>query len=100
MALAYTPAVWVLVGLTVLVFGAAPRATAVVWAALTFCAFVGILGQVLDLPSWVEDLSPFQHVPHVPAVSLDVVPLLVLTAVAAVLTLAGLAAFRRRDLTT
>lgn len=99
-ALAYAPAVWVLVGLTVFVFGVAPRATAVVWAALTFCAFVGILGQVLDLPTWVEDLSPFQHVPHVPAVSLDVVPLLVLTAVAGVLTVAGLAAFRRRDLTT
>jgi ABC-2 type transport system permease protein len=99
-ALAYTPAVWVLVGLCVLVFGVAPRAMAVVWGALTFCAFVGILGQVLNLPSWVGDLSPFQHVPHVPAVSLDPVPLVVLTAVAAVLTAVGMAAFRRRDLTT
>jgi ABC-2 type transport system permease protein len=99
-SLAYAPAVWVLVGLAVALFGAFPRAVPAIWGALAACAVVGILGQLLDLPGWVSDLSPFQHVPEVPASDLDVVPLAILTAVAAALLAGGLAAFRHRDLTT
>jgi ABC-2 type transport system permease protein len=52
----------------------------------------------MDLPSWTLDLSPFQHVPALPGSAVTVVPLLELTAVAAGLTVLGVAAFRRRDL--
>ena len=53
---------------------------------------------LLGLPQWLRDLSPFEHVPQVPATWFDAVPLVVLTVVAAVLTAVGLAAFRRRDI--
>jgi polyether ionophore transport system permease protein len=99
-AIAYVPAVWVLIGLAAALFGWVPRAMAAVWAALTYCAFVGILASLLDLPSWVQDLSPFTHVPEVPATDLDVVPLVALTLVAAALVAAGLVGFRRRDVST
>lgn len=99
-SLAYAPAVWVLVGLAAALFGLAPRATVAVWAALAGCVFVGVLGSLLDLPSWVADLSPFQHVPQVPAAGFDAVPLVVLTLVALALAGVGLVAFRRRDLAT
>jgi ABC-2 type transport system permease protein len=97
-ALAYTPAIWILVGLTVLLIGFAPRAAAASWGFLTVCFVIGMLGQLLDLPTWVEDVSPFQHVPQLPAADLHVVPLLVLTAVAIALTAAGLVGLRRRDI--
>lgn len=97
-ALAYTPAVWVMIGLTAALFGLAPRTMVVVWAALALCGFVGMFAQLLDLPQWLMDVSPFQHVPRVPATSFDVVPILILLAVAAALTTVGLAGFRRRDL--
>jgi ABC-2 type transport system permease protein len=97
-ALAYTPAIWLLVGLTVALVGLAPRAAAAAWAFLTVCFVVGMLGQLLALPNWVQDVSPFQHVPQLPAADLTVAPLLVLTAVAAGLTAAGLAGLRRRDI--
>ena len=99
-SLAYAPAVWVLVGLAAALFGLAPRATVAVWAALAGSAFVGVLGSLLDLPGWVANLSPFQHVPQVPATAFDAVPLVVLTLVALALAGVGLLAFRRRDLTT
>ena len=44
------------------------------------------------------DISPFTHVPLLPAADLDVVPLIALTAVAAALSAAGLAGLRRRDI--
>ncbi len=97
-ALAYTPAIWVLVGLTVALFGFVPRATALGWGFLTVCFVIGMLGQLLDLPTWVEDVSPFQHVPQLPAAELTLVPLAALFVVAAGLTAAGLAGLRRRDI--
>jgi ABC-2 type transport system permease protein len=95
---AFTPAVWVLVGLSAALVGIAPRATVVAWGALGVCFVIGMFGQLLDLPTWVQDVSPFQHVPAYPVTDLEPVPLLLLLVLAAALTAAGLAGLRRRDL--
>jgi len=58
---------------------------------------IGMFGQLLGLPGWVEGLSPFQRVPDYPATDLDPVPLVVLTGLALGLTGLGLVGFRRRD---
>jgi len=97
-ALAYLPAVWLLIGLAMVLFAFVPRGIAAAWGVLGGCFVIGMLGDVLGLPTWVEDLSPFSHVPQVPAADLDVVPLLVLTLIAVGLIAAGLAGFRRRDI--
>ena len=96
-ALAQLPAVWVLGALVAALFGLAPEALRLAWVALGACFLLWFLGPLLDLPSWILDLSPYEHVPAVPAVSFDAGPLLALTAVAAALTAAGLIGFRRRD---
>ena len=98
--LAYLPAALVLAGIGVALFGWVPRLGGLVWAALTVCVVVGWLGQLLRLPDAVVRLSPYDRTPQVPLVGLDWTPLLVLTAVAAGLTAAGLAGLRRRDLAT
>jgi ABC-2 type transport system permease protein len=87
----------VLAGLALALFGLVPRATAAAWAALALCLFIGLFGQLIDLPRWVVDLSPFQHVPALPSESFSVAPVAALTAVAAALRAAGMAGFRRRD---
>jgi ABC-2 type transport system permease protein len=96
-ALAYVPAVWLLVGFALTLFGLVPRAAMAAWGGLAFCFLIGMFTEVLDLPTWVNDISPFEHVPLLPAADLTVVPLAVLTAVAAALTSAGFAGFRYRD---
>jgi ABC-2 type transport system permease protein len=96
-SLAYLPAVWVLAGLAVALFGLAPRAALAAWGAFALVAVAGLLGDLLKLPEWVVGLSPFEHVPALPARSLELLPLVVLTAAAALLMAAGLAGFRRRD---
>jgi polyether ionophore transport system permease protein len=96
--LAFAPAVWVLVGVSAVLVGVLPRATVAAWGALGVCFVIGMFGQLLDLPVWLQDLSPFQHVPRYPAAELDPVPLVLLVALAVTLTALGLAALGRRDL--
>ncbi|WP_435849367.1 ABC transporter permease [Streptomyces rubiginosohelvolus] len=99
-AAAYAPALWVTVGVAVLLFGWFPRAGAVAWIVPVYAFLVGYLGPILQLPVGLTNLSPFGHVPQLPAAPMTWTPLLALTAVAAGLIALGLAGFRRRDLDT
>lgn len=100
-AAVWIPAVWALGGLAVAAVGLLPRwAAAIGWGALGVSLVMGQLGALFELPQWVLNISPFTHVPAVPADELQWLPLLVLLAVAAGLTGLGLAAVRRRDLLT
>ncbi|GLZ75489.1 exporter of polyketide antibiotics [Actinorhabdospora filicis] len=92
------PAVWVLTGLAVALFGLAPRLAALAWAALVVFVLLGQLGPILQLDQWAMDLSPFTHVPAPSASTFDAAPLLWLLALAAALTTAGLTGLRRRDI--
>ncbi|HEY8473010.1 MAG TPA: ABC transporter permease [Natronosporangium sp.] len=96
--LTYTPAVWLLAGLATAGFGVLPRVTGLAWALLGYAGVVAYFGGLLDLPSWLLNLSPFEHVPRLPIDDFTAVPLLVLTAIAAALAAVGLVGFRRRDL--
>jgi ABC-2 type transport system permease protein len=91
------PAVWVVVGATVALFGLVPRAVVAAWGVLGACVVVTILGPLLDLPDWVLDLSPFRHAPRFPVDDLRLAPLLALVAATAVLALGGVAGLRHRD---
>ncbi|MCI3226257.1 ABC transporter permease [Streptomyces sp. NP-1717] len=99
-ALAYAPALWVTAGVAVVLFGWFPRAATAAWIVPVYAFLVGYLGSILQFPDWMNNLSPFGHVPRLPAAGMSWTPVLVLTAVAAGLILLGLAGFRRRDLET
>lgn len=99
-SLAYVPAMWLLAGVALLLFGALPRAVGAAWAVLAGCFVVGLLGEAFDFPDWVQGLSPFDHVPDLPADDLSVLsvlPVVVVAAVAAALAAGGVAAFAHRD---
>jgi len=57
-----------------------------------------MFGPSLNLPAWVQDLSPFTHSPKAPAATVTVAPVLALTVVCVGLAVAGLVALRRRNL--
>ncbi|MEU4712993.1 ABC transporter permease [Micromonospora purpureochromogenes] len=98
--LAQVPAAWVLAGLAVLLYGLLPRFAPVAWGVLVVCVLLGQLGAVLELSQWLLDVSPFTHTPQVLGGSWTATPLLALTAVAVLLAVTGLTAFRRRDVST
>lgn len=97
-ALAYLPALWLTAGVAVLLVGLAPRAAQLAWIVPLYGFLVGYLGQILQFPDWLNNLSPFGHIPQLPAKELTMTPLLVLTGIAVALVAAGLAAIRRREI--
>ncbi|WP_327581313.1 ABC transporter permease [Nonomuraea sp. NBC_00507] len=97
--LAQLPAALTLAGFVVLAFGLLPRLTVTLaWAALVLSIACGLLGEVFGLPEAVRDLSPFSHVPPIPAAEVTVGPLAALVVTAAGLAAIGLTLFRRRSL--
>ncbi|RVU27478.1 ABC transporter permease [Streptomyces antnestii] len=94
------PAIWVIGGLAVLLFGVFPRAAVAAWAVAGAALLLGWIGPALELPQPVMNLSPYSHLPKLPGGETTWPPLLILTAVAVALVAAGLAGLRRRDLSS
>jgi ABC-2 type transport system permease protein len=99
-ALVQLPAVFAIASFVTLMFGLLPSlATVLGWLAFIGSFLIYQLGVLLELPQWVVNISPFTHIPSVPAESLTITPLLILSVISAVLFVLGLAIFKRRDLT-
>lgn len=96
-ALVQLPAVWVTAALAVALYGFVPRQVGFAWGILVVFLLLGQLGPILELPQWTLNLSPFTHVPAPPA-PVQALPLVVMSALAAATTAAGLVGLRRRDI--
>jgi ABC-2 type transport system permease protein len=97
-ALAQAPAVWLVTALAVAAYTVRSSWAVLGWAFLVLFLTVGQLGELLRLPQWVIDLSPYVHVPRMPVESFTAGPSLVLTALAAVLLAGAWLRFRTRDI--
>ncbi|WP_328469191.1 ABC transporter permease [Actinoplanes sp. NBC_00393] len=97
-ALVYLPAVWAVVAVAALSLGWWARAAAVAgWVALGYCAVVELFADSFNLPEWMQQASPFVHLPDAPLESVTATPLIVVGVVVVALITAGFAGFRRRD---
>ncbi|ONH51433.1 ABC transporter permease [Frankia sp. CcI49] len=92
------PAVAVLAAIAVMLFGVFPRLWAVSWVAWAGSLLIGLFGTAAGASHWLLDVSPFTHTSRSVGGSVPVLPLSLLTVLAALLVVAGLAGLRRRDL--
>ena len=99
-ALVFAPAILGVAGAVVLLIGALPAwSIALSWGVLAICLVIGLFGPLLGISGTVRNVSPFTHIPAVPAAAITAGPLVVLSVIAVALCAAGVMAFRRRDLT-
>lgn len=95
---ATAPAVLLLASPVWVLHGWAPRWVLLGWLPVAW-AFVEVyLGDLLDFPGWVRGLSPFHHLPRMPAESFSVTTAAVQLGLALLLAGVGLLGLRRRDL--
>ncbi|HWI44190.1 MAG TPA: hypothetical protein VNS81_11260 [Nocardioides sp.] len=97
-SLAWAPAVWVVAALAALSLALRPGWTVLAWAWPAAFLTLGVLGDLLELPAWVPGLSPYSHVPQLPAEDWDWGAESGLTAVAVALLAVAWWRFRERDI--
>ena len=98
-AFAQWPAVLAVAAVAVLLFGLLPEyCVAGGWTALAVAAVLVLLGPTLQLARWIQDISPFTHVPKLPGGTVTVAPLAWLACVAVALAAAGTIGLRHRDI--
>jgi len=95
--LAYAAPVLLLGALALLLYALRPRLASAAWIVLAFCVVVMLFGEVLRIPQWLQDLSPFEALALVPAEDFRALPVAVLTALAVVVAVAAHEALARRD---
>ena len=94
----YLPAIWVMIGVAVLLVGLFPKATGVAWGYFAFVFLVSFLGGMPDLiPEPLQKLSPVKHIPRLPLDDVTIAPLIILTVAAIALTAAGFIFYKKRD---
>lgn len=98
-AMVYLPAMWIMIGIAVLLVGIAPNLTGLVWLYLGYSFIVVYLGGLFQFPAWLSELSPFGHIPQYPVDQLEWLKACLLTIIAIVIMIAGFVGYRRRDIT-
>ena len=97
-SLVQIPAVWVVGALALVGLAQGSRWAVAGWVVLVAFFLVGPLAELLRLPGWVADLSPYSHVPKVPAESLTIGPEVALVALTALLLATAWWRYRTRDI--
>jgi ABC-2 type transport system permease protein len=97
-AMGYLPAVLAVAGLGILIVGAVPRLSPLVWAYLVYAFFAAFLGGVFDLPAWAENISVFGLLPRYPAQDIEPLRTVACCVASLALVAAGAFAYRRRSI--
>jgi ABC-2 type transport system permease protein len=97
-AVVQVPAVWVVGGLALLAVALRSRWGIAGWVLVVTFFLLGPLAELLGLPGWVAGLSPYSHVPKVPAEAFRPVPEVALLLVATLLVVTARWRYRERDI--
>ncbi|WP_217586136.1 ABC transporter permease [Lentibacillus saliphilus] len=97
-SMSYYMATIVMIAFSACIIGVIPRLLSLVWF-YVFYSFLAIyLGGLLDIPDWLQNVSPYGHVPQIPIEDMTALPLIVLALVAVGLFIVGLTGYQKRDI--
>lgn len=97
-AIVYLPAIWIMVSLAALLVGFLPRFANFVWLYLLFSFTVVYLGGLLQFPDWLQNLSPYGHVPELPVEEPNILAMFVLFVIACGIAVVGFIGYTKRDI--
>lgn len=97
-ALTQAPAVWLVTALTVTAYALRSGWAVAGWVLLAVFLTLGQLGELLRLPSWLVEISPFAHVPRMPVEPFALVPTATMSLLAVALLAVGAVFYRIRDI--
>lgn len=96
----FWPAMFVVMGIAVLLVSVWPRIQSVIWLIPVYGIFSLYLGDMFDLPDWAKQISPYGWVNDVPAHQVDWSVFGWMTLLGIILFIVSYLAYRRRDMIT
>jgi len=93
----YVPALWVMLGLAVLMIGLLPKLVMLCWGYFAYVFVAGFFGDLLGMPEWSLRLTPIGFVPRLPLDEVNIFVLLTLSGIAVCLLAVGGLFYWRRD---
>lgn len=97
-ALVYIPAIWIVLGLAIVLVGVFPNGTSLIWVYILFTFLVIYLGNLLEFSEWMNNLSAFYHIPQMPNEEVNWFSLSILSIVGVVLSGMGFLGYNKRDI--
>lgn len=97
-ALIYLPAVWVMIGVAMLLIGISPKVTSWIWLYLIYSFIVVYLGNLIQFPEWMSKLSPYGYIPQFPIEDIEWFTIIILAGVSFVLMIFGFFGYKQRDM--
>jgi len=96
--LVYLPAMWLMIGITVLLIGFVPKFTNFIWGLLGGFFFLVYIGTIIGIPAWLINSTPYGAIPQIPVEEFNIVPLIILTILAIVMFIIGFYGYSKRDI--
>lgn len=97
-SLVYLPAIWIMLGVTLLLVGWFPKLTVGVWIYYAYSFFVIYLGGMLKLEQWTQKISPYGNVPNILIDNINYNTIFIMVLIFISLTTVGYVGYNRRDL--
>ncbi|WP_066188020.1 ABC transporter permease [Gracilibacillus timonensis] len=97
-AIIYIPALLVVAGITLCLLGWLPKLTSISWILVIYGFIVIYLGDLLDLPKGVKNLSLYEHIPAYPSEDFSLSVCLLFLLISCLLILFGFIGYRQRDM--
>jgi len=96
--MAYVPAIWVMLGISMLLIAYLPRFVSFAWAYLGYAFVVLYFGSMMRLPGWLLKLSPYGHIPMLPMEDFSAGTMAVMVVLSAVMCVLGFVGYRKREM--
>lgn len=97
-SLAYLPAIWIMLGITLVLVGCFPKLTVGVWIYYAYSFFVIYLGGMLKLEQWTQKISPYGNVSQIPVDTMNYKTTFIMVLIFVSLIIVGYVGYNRRDL--
>jgi ABC-2 type transport system permease protein len=97
-ALVQIPAMAIMLGIGVFFIGVKPNLTSITWMYLTFSFLILYLGDLLQLPEWIINISPFSHIPQIPMEEMNYFTITILMIISILFIVLGFIGYRKRDI--
>jgi len=99
-AFLYLPAIWVMVGLLMLLIGFLPGKGVLIYYYLGYALVVNYIGRLIKMPEWTWKLTPYGFIPQYPLEKISLPVHFGLLSLFILLCALGLYGFNKRDILT